>query len=58
MKSMSSEKGLRTLGLLSLDKRRLKCDLTALYSSLSDGSGEVGVLLLSVVSTDKTHGNA
>lgn len=57
MKSMSSERGLRTLGLLSLDKRRLKCDLTALYSFLSDGSGEVGVLL-SVVSTDKTHGNA
>ncbi|KAK4810867.1 hypothetical protein QYF61_008839 [Mycteria americana] len=57
LEGMSYEEQLRTLGLSSLKKRRLRGDLIALYSFLRRQSGEEGADLFSLVSSDTMRGN-
>ena len=57
LEGMSCEEQLRTLGLSSLEKRRLRGDLIVLYSFQRRGSGEGGAELFSLFSSDKTRGN-
>ncbi|KAJ7408576.1 hypothetical protein WISP_119656 [Willisornis vidua] len=60
MKGLGSkycEEQLRELGLFSLDRTRLKGDLTALYSCLKGVCNQVGIGLFSQAASNRARGN-
>jgi len=58
LEGMTYEQQMRVLGLFSLEERRLKGDLIAVYDYNMRGSGEGGVVLFSLVFGDRAEGRA
>jgi len=56
-KAKTYKEQLGLLVLFNLEKRRLRGDLTAIYSFLTGGSRAGGADLLSLVTSDRTRGN-
>jgi len=57
LKCKTYEEQVRSLSLFSLEKRKLRDDLIAVYSFLKRGNRGGGADLLSLVTSDRTQGN-
>lgn len=53
LKGKTCKEGLKTLGLFTLEKRRLSGDHIAVYNLLKGGGGEERARLLFLVTSDK-----